>query len=322
MRTFATSLQFSALFGLGVLAASPAFAQNVETRQSESRSESGSASGGAEGSGFQSIGPSFGAEIVLDADQDGNIIGTGPAIRIISPDFGGAAGGAGGGNGGTFFFSGPMDDEPSSLLQSTSVQKELEIVDDQREKLRSIRANTQKKIHEAMIGSIGKPREGRAEPQRPIPPQEMQEKMREIQADAAKEVDEVLLPHQKKRLQQIVYRKALKNRGTSDALAHGDLAKELKVTDEQKERLAKRAAEVQKELDKKIAKLRDEAREEILDELDSNQREKLKELLGADFDDKPVASSPRRIERREIRSSGGGSSGERSTDERVLRPAS
>jgi hypothetical protein len=276
----------AACAGLGVLAATALVHGQgpTETRRTESRSESGSASGSAEGGATESFGPGGSLDITLGIDGDGNVVGAAPQWRVLTP--GGAGGGAAGG-GGTFFFStGPMDDEPSSVLQSAAVQKELEIFDDQREKLREIRSKTQKKIHEAMVGSINKAGEGRPETRNPLPPKEMQEKLREIQADAAKEVDEVLLPPQKKRLQQIIYRKALQNRGTSSALASGELSKELKVTDEQKERIAKRAAEVQKELDKKIAKLREEAREEILNELDSNQKAKLKELLGAEFRDK------------------------------------
>lgn len=121
------------------------------------------------------------------------------------------------------------------------------------------------------------------------------ERLKEFRDELAKEIDNILLPHQRRRLDEISLRMKMKQRGTSGSLVDTELAKTLSIDDAQKERIRRRAAEVQKELEEKIAKLREEAREEILDELTPAQQRQLKDLLGSDFDDKPQVAAPPRI---------------------------
>jgi len=61
------------------------------------------------------------------------------------------------------------------------------------------------------------------------------------------------------------------------------LSEELGITDEQKDRLKKRQKELQDEMEEKIAKMREDTRKELPQELIPEQREKLKELTGAQF---------------------------------------
>ena len=62
------------------------------------------------------------------------------------------------------------------------------------------------------------------------------------------------------------------------------MAKALNLTDEQKEKLEKRAAEVQQELQTQIKKLQADARTKMLDVLTADQRAQLEKLMGQQFD--------------------------------------
>ena len=65
------------------------------------------------------------------------------------------------------------------------------------------------------------------------------------------------------------------------------MAAELKITDDQKEALRKKAEEVQAELNKKLTKLRDEARAEVLSVLTAQQRAQLDKMMGPKFEFSP-----------------------------------
>jgi Spy/CpxP family protein refolding chaperone len=91
-----------------------------------------------------------------------------------------------------------------------------------------------------------------------------------------------LLPHQFERLKQIDVQSRIQQRGAG-ALTSGELAEALDLTDEQREKLEQRAAEVQEELQEKIAKLRIEARNKMLDVLTPEQRAKLESMMGDAF---------------------------------------
>ena len=71
----------------------------------------------------------------------------------------------------------------------------------------------------------------------------------------------------------------MKNRGTAGTLT-GKLAEELGITGDQKKRIQERQKELQKQLQEKIEKLKADTREELLQELNSEQRAKLKKLVG------------------------------------------
>ena len=77
---------------------------------------------------------------------------------------------------------------------------------------------------------------------------------------------------------------AFSTRGAG-ALTSGDLAETLNLTDEQREKLEKRAAEVQEELqDEDSRSCRLEARKKMLDVLTPEQQAKLKTMMGDAFD--------------------------------------
>lgn len=184
----------------------------------------------------------------------------GPAA-IAQPPGGGGGGGFGGRFGGGM---GSM-----MILRNEQIQKELEIVDDQLQELEA--------IGEEMRDSFQGFRE--------MSEDERADRMREITADFEKRVNEVLLPHQQKRLKQITSQFQTRGReGVAGALTEGNLADELKITDEQREKLRKVGEEARAEMEEKTRKLREEMELKILDVLTDEQRRQYKELMGEPFE--------------------------------------
>src|SRR5256885_1523136 len=112
---------------------------------------------------------------------------------------------------------------------------------------------------------------------------EIRTKMESVSADTEKQLDKVLLPHQMERLKQIDLQTKVQSRGAS-ALTSGDVAKALNLSDEQREKLEKRAAEVQQELQTQIKQLQADARKKMLDVLTADQRAQLEKMMGQQFD--------------------------------------
>src|SRR4029079_5784513 len=112
---------------------------------------------------------------------------------------------------------------------------------------------------------------------------EIRTKIEGLAADQEKQLEKVLLPHQLDRLKQIDLQTKVRYRGAS-ALTGGDVAKVLNLTDEQREKLEKRAAEVQEELQTKIKQLQADARKKMLDVLTPDQQAQLDKMLGQQFD--------------------------------------
>jgi len=114
---------------------------------------------------------------------------------------------------------------------------------------------------------------------------EIQKKMTEMTDTAQKAI---LLPKQIERLKQISVQSQLnRGGGTVFALSNGDLAKELGITDDQKEALQKASETADAEMQEKMTKLRDEARQKILSVLTADQQAKLKKLTG-----EPITFAP------------------------------
>ncbi len=187
--------------------------------------------------------------------------------------------------------------DPFSMLNNPSVQKDLELVDDQVQRIRDINAEFSKQISEQMKsfqGDGGSLDLSRA--------RELGDMIRQLKEQQKSELDNILLPHQQDRLKQVSLQMQMQAMGAARALS-SKLAEELGISDEQKERLKKRQQELDNELQEKIKAWRDQARKELLKELTPEQRRKLEEMLGATFEMKQedfeaMRSRGRRIERR------------------------
>lgn len=163
------------------------------------------------------------------------------------------------------------------MLMRDDVRKELEIVDDQVEKLQALSSSMRDQMREMFSGF-----RDLSDDERRAKFQEVRGKMEQQREKLQGQINEILLPHQRDRLKQVALQMQMRYRGTSGVLSDR-LAEELDITDEQKEQLRAKAEEVRKELDEKIQKARTEAREALFEVLTPDQRAKLKDLLGDEF---------------------------------------
>ena len=187
----------------------------------------------------------------------------------------GGPGGFGGGFGGGGFGGGGL----TEMLRRDDVRAELELVDDQVKDMEALA----EKLRARMQEEFTKLREAGNDGNREDRFAGMRETMQKIAADAEKQVGEILLPHQMKRLKQLQNQMRMQG-GSTRALTDGSLAEELGITDAQKEKLRESATKVEQELRQKLAELRKEAQEKLLAELTPEQRSKYKELVGDPFE--------------------------------------
>jgi hypothetical protein len=192
---------------------------------------------------------------------------------------GGPPGGFGGpGGGGPFGGGGGL----MGLAMREEVQQELQLVDEQKEKVRTIVEDMGEKARAEMRDMFSNMRDLSDEERRERFA-EVRSKFEALNADVEKELGKVLLPHQLDRLKQINLQTQMRQRGAT-ALTSGELAKTLNLTDEQREKLEQRAAEVQQELQEKYRELQADARKKVLEVLTEDQRAQLEKLMGDQFD--------------------------------------
>ena len=176
--------------------------------------------------------------------------------------------------------------EGMSLLSDASVQKDLELVDDQIDKLRDM----QREFGREMKEQIGDLTKGDFDKDRIKDIGALVTRLRETQKS---QMEQLLLPHQLDRLKQVRLQRHMEAAGTAGALG-GKIAEELGITAEQKQLLKEREQEIKQEMAEKMAKLREEAREELLEVLNPTQREKLKQMIGEKFKSEPQDWSDQR----------------------------
>ncbi len=117
------------------------------------------------------------------------------------------------------------------LLMIPSVQKELELVDDQKAKITEANENMRQSMQEAFSGMQPPSPDMTPEEQQKFR-EEMQKKMQPIQEKYQKAVESILLPNQAKRLKEI----ALQVAGTS-ALSDKQVQEDLKLSSDQVEKI-------------------------------------------------------------------------------------
>jgi Spy/CpxP family protein refolding chaperone len=213
----------------------------------------------------------LGAAAFAQPPQPGNDQGRG------GPPGGGGFFGGPGGPGGGFGGGGLL-----GLAARDEVQQELQLVDEQKEKVRAITEDMRNKARDQFRDIFTQMRDLNDDERR-ARFGEIRTKMETLNADFEKQLDKVLLPHQLDRLKQIDLQTKVRYRG-AEALTSGDIAKTLNLTDEQREKLEKRAAEVQDELQTKIRQLQADARKKMLDVLTPEQQAQLEKLMGQQFD--------------------------------------
>jgi hypothetical protein len=171
-----------------------------------------------------------------------------------------------------------------NLLSSPVVRREIEMLDEQYQDVlsrsRSIQADLTRHVGSLVVSAQGN-----------VDREELRRKIMEMREAAKKEVEQAILPFQLRRLEQIALQVQIQRQSMVSVLTRDPIASELKVTDEQKERLRERAVEIDEQLARDIARLRAQARSELLRELKSDQRRKFVKLMGDEFDVQDVKMS-------------------------------
>ena len=177
-----------------------------------------------------------------------------------------------GGQGYVSLFSGSI-----RWLNMESVKKDLELTNEQTQKINQIRMDIQKESSEAYkkMGDLSLEERRKQH-------NELNTKLLEKMED---QIKEALLPEQKTRLDQVMLQMKLRDYyGVAGVLSGDDLAKTLGITDSQRKELLRVQQEVQKEMQKKMsefqAKIREEAQKKILGVLTKRQRDKLETMKG------------------------------------------
>jgi Spy/CpxP family protein refolding chaperone len=169
-----------------------------------------------------------------------------PSLTFAQP----GRGGFGGGGGGEMF-----------LLNDENVQKDLEILDSQKEKITALREKITEEMRSMFQGGGGG--------------QDAREKIREKMEGFQKEMNDILLPHQRERLKQIGVQSRLRFGNTSNAI--GDA---LELSEDDKKKLADKDKELTAEMNKEMTKIREKYRDKLLEVLSPEQRAKWKQLVG------------------------------------------
>ena len=168
-----------------------------------------------------------------------------------------------------------------SLLQflgSDQVQKEIDLLDDQKEQIKEVQDEVRDIMREAFSGMREKFQDLSREERNDLMT-ELREQIKEDTEDAEKKVEEILVPHQLDRLKQLQLQSKMRRGGTADALADA-----LGLSEDEAEKLKEKEEEVKKELEEDIKKLREKALDKTLSVLPADKREKAKELIGEAFE--------------------------------------
>jgi len=194
-----------------------------------------------------------------------------PSLVYSQPPGGGGPGGRGGFGGGGLI----------GLLTRDEVQQEIQLVDEQRDKVMKVAEEAQENMRQEMRGIFEQMRE-LSDDERRERFGEVRSKMEQMNAEVETQLKKALLPHQLERLKQIDLQVRMQQRGEG-GLSSRTVAEVLELSDEQREKLEKRAEEVRQELQEKVRQAQAEAREKLLDVLTPEQKAKLEELTGDAF---------------------------------------
>jgi Spy/CpxP family protein refolding chaperone len=184
------------------------------------------------------------------------------------------------------------------LLGSEDVQKDLKLTDEQKEKVKTYQTKAQEAMRELRPAGGGRP-----------DPEKMQEAMKKMAEEGAKFVKETLTEEQGKRLKQIGYQV-----GGLGVFSSEEVVKELKISDEQKEKIKNIADQLQKDRrevtgggggggrpmpptpdqQKKIDALVKESTEKVHDVLTSDQKKTWETMAGKKFEGKIAPPGGRR----------------------------
>lgn len=169
------------------------------------------------------------------------------------------------------------------MLDNKKVRDEIELADYQYEKIKDSSNEVQKLMAERIKSVVRKQASGEVDPEL------FKKQINRIREESEEKFDSVVLPHQQKRLGQVLLHARLIREPFIRVLTTGDIAKEINIRPEQKKELEKEWKEIDRKYKAEIAKLKAKAHKELVTKLDQDQRAKYRELFGDDFDFTPEA---------------------------------
>ena len=159
------------------------------------------------------------------------------------------------------------------LLSSPSIQKELELIENQRQRL----GEMQKEYLEKVRGMMAQLRS------RELSGEDYTTMLLELKEDNRTQLDELILPHQFNRLEQIKVQTHLGRAGFGRGAADDFVADILGLSEKQKKELANLSKKFADELREKVAEVKQREKDAILSLLTPRQRKKMTDLIGDKF---------------------------------------
>ena len=167
-----------------------------------------------------------------------------------------------------------------SHLNNPSVQKDLQLVDDQLDQIKKINEEFSEKIQEKMKEMRDENGNFRLDNTAGFG-----DLIKDLKTQQEEEIKNILLPNQQDRLEQVSRQIKMRRMGSERAITQA-LAKELGITAEQKKKIKAKSKQIKSDLEAKINELKIKAKQDLLSELTKEQRKKLEDLLGDDFVEK------------------------------------
>ncbi len=205
------------------------------------------------------------------------------AATAMAQPGGGRGGRPGGGFGGGFGGGGFGGSGLLDVALREEVQEHLELLPDQVDDLKKLAEAEREGQRERMRGLFGGFDRNASEEERAAARDRIRKALEDAAAETKAKVDQVLLPHQSKRLSQLAMQRRLRG-GIGGALSSDSLADELGISASQRETLQAKVRAAEEELREKMAKLRSEMQDELLQSLTAAQRAKYKDLVGEPFE--------------------------------------
>ncbi len=185
------------------------------------------------------------------------------------------------------------------LINDKNVAAELELVDEQIEDLKTLQDEMRNIFRESFSGMRGKISEKGVD--RGALMNEIREKIQSEMSGFETRLEEILLPHQAARLEELSFQSQVSRGGMEGMLSNPKVKERLGLTDEQIQEVQDKAIQVKEDLEKKIEELRRTAREDVLSVLSSDQQAQIKKMMGDSFEFEQQRGRTRGIGGRPVR---------------------
>lgn len=172
------------------------------------------------------------------------------------------------------------------LLQNPEAGKDLEMIDKQINETKQVITVERNRYFET-LRKLSADRKLKNRDELATVAEDMKAQRDAYRRRVMQQIDELLLPHQVERLNQLAAWAAINQvEGYASVLLSDKLARPLEIPKTQTKNIQKESIRLQKEFELELAELREQYRSKLKKELTAKQRTKLKTLLGdkTDFD--------------------------------------